>query len=157
MNRYITFIFAVLLALVVISFGCTKSDHGAQSPPLETTVYDPIREVPENAKQESAPLIEQCRETYRYLYGEGGCLPGQMSPDRINAACAGYSAWEQQDDQCAVQSFDVFFACLRDVDCDVFDTEDGIGLGGHFSACRRRFAQDMDICLKAQKAEAQNN
>ena len=160
MKRLKFSIFMILPALLLFAPGCDKSEGYAPASPERTTAAA-APSPQKHFKQETASLIvDQCEETFRYLYGEGGCLPDRMSPERIEASCAGYAAWEQRSDFCITQSFDTFFTCLRQVECDVFDREeegdeeDGEGLGGYFSACRRQFAKDMDICAKAQEAQS---
>ncbi len=145
-----------------MSGGCDKiHPQVSESTTRETSV---LKSIPSRtAKQAGESIVDQCRETYRYLYGEGGCLANRLSADDIDTACRAYAAWDERDDACAAQSFASFFSCLREADCEIFDSEDegaeedGIGLGGLFSACRRRFAKDMDICINAQKTEDETN
>ncbi|MCB9475341.1 MAG: hypothetical protein H6685_00600 [Deltaproteobacteria bacterium] len=160
-------VLAIALVMLAPATACKKasSDTGMDAPATTVAVPAVVTKDAEDdeltddladgegdveAAREYDP-VAHCVDAHEALFGEQGCLPDQLSPERIQAACIGYQAWVERGDACGSEALADFFDCLHAIECTAFDLEDdnrdNETYPRDFLLCRQEFARDMDPCV----------
>jgi len=146
-KKHIRWAFPLLFCLIVIlaaSSGCRQEKGSASADPANAIQKPPKAQDDPPAPSTDA-TVEDCREAYAVLLGEEGCKPDIMTPEQILAACQGYAAWANGGDECGAGALQDFFKCLKGIDCQVFEEEDGFRK--EYGDCQVQFAKDMNLCI----------